>query len=47
MLESPAKIQQEVRQNWDLYWAQATPVEIGTENEWFALTETIPAENTQ
>ena len=46
LLESPAKIQQEVLQNWDRYWEQATPVDIGTINEWFAITDDVPPNHT-
>ena len=41
-MESPARIQQVVLQNWDCYWALATPVDIGVENEWFALRDNLP-----
>ena len=43
-MESLARIQQDVYENWDRYWAQATPVDIGTENNWFALRENLPIE---
>ena len=43
-MESPARIQQDVFENWDSYWAQATNVFLGGENDWFALRENIPAE---
>ena len=29
---SPITIQNEICQNWDHYWAQATPMEVGQKN---------------
>ena len=45
-MESLARIQQDVYENWDRYWAQATLVDIGTKNDWFVLTEgeNLPAD---
>jgi len=45
-MESPARIQQDIFENWDCYWAQATLVDIGTENDWFALRDNLPTEVT-
>ena len=42
-IESPAQIQKDIFQNWNRYWAQATPVDVGTKNEWFVLTENLPS----
>ena len=47
--ESPLalKIQQEVLENWDRYWAQATSVDIEVRNDWFVVTRSILIQPTE